>query len=521
MDILIIVAEVGILISVTILLNWILGIVFNKLTTLSKFKDYTRSLSKQYKTSRKIITLIGLLLCLLTIGVNSFFIYKGISVQEVQLNLIQTIPPQFWSTLAINTLKSVMILLLVKFSIPPLNKLIDKVSISAQNYDDVESNDESIAEFFNYLKNNLTIIIWLTTVLLLIQIFQIPDFVRVYLYIPLKVYLGITVGFLVIKAISIGIDTLDHFSVQYPDERHILRLYERFRDLIILLQKFLQYIIYVAIAALAFEEIDFIAWIADYTNTIIEIIVIIFISQALIQVSYFFLEELLLKPKNLTELQRKRRQTLIPLAKSLLKYLVYFCAGISILKLINIDPGPILAGAGILGLAVGLGAQALINDIVCGFFILFENYYLVGDYIEAGREEERTVEGTVEAIELRTTRIRHPNGQLQIISNGEIGSIVNYSKDYIYATVDISVSNQCNLEHLCKIIQEVGEKLKADEPDVLEPTQVEGLEKFGKEDLLLRTLTKVKPGKHLHVQRVLRKLLKLTFDREEIELSNL
>ena len=157
-----------------------------------------------------------------------------------------------------------------------------------------------------------------------------------------------------------------------------------------------------------------------------------------------------MKPKNLTEEQRKRRQTLIPLARSLLKYLVYFCAVISILKLLNIDPGPILAGAGILGIALGLGAQALINDIVCGFFILFENYYLVGDYIEAGREEERIIEGIVEAIELRTTRIRHPSGQLQIISNGEIGSIVNYSKDYIYATVEISLSYQCNLEHLCQ-----------------------------------------------------------------------
>ena len=521
MDILIIVAEVGVLIFVTVLLNWILGIVFNQLATLSRFQDYTQRLARLHRTIRKIVTLSGVLLCLLIIGVNGFVIYKGISVQKFQLDLIQLIPPQFWSTLGTNILKSVIIILLVKLSLPLLNKLIDTASIRAQNYDEVDANDESIADFFAYLKNSLNVIIWITTGLLLIQFFQIPDIVLAYLYIPLKVYLAITMGSLVIKAISIGIATLDHFSVQNSDARHALRLYDRFRHLVILLQKFLQYIIYVSIATLVFEEIEFIAWIANYTNIITQIIAVIFISQVFIQLSYFFLEELLLKPKNLTELQIKRRQTLIPLAKSLLKYLIYFCAGISILKLINIDPGPILAGAGILGIAVGLGAQALINDIVCGFFILFENYYLVGDYIEAGREEERAVEGTVEAIELRTTRVRHPNGQLQIISNGEIGSIVNYSKDYIYAALDISVSSQCNLEDLCKIIQEVGEELKANEPDVLEPTQVEGLEKFGKEKLLLRTLTKVKPGKHLHVQRVLRKLLKLTFERQEIEVSSL
>ncbi|NEP58632.1 MAG: mechanosensitive ion channel family protein [Symploca sp. SIO2G7] len=520
MDILIIIAEVCIIISLTILLNWFLGIIVNKLTTLGRFTEYTQPFTKKHQTISKIVTLSGVLLCLVTIGVNGFVMYQGRSVQQFQLDLLQLIPPQFWSKLAISTLKSVIILLLVKLSLPRLNKLIDTVSIRAQNYDDIEANDESVADFFDYLKNNFNIIIWMTAGLLLVQFFSIPDIVQKYLYIPLKIYLAITMGFLAIKAISIGIDTLDHFSTRYSDARHPLRLYERFRDLIILLQKFLQYMIYISIATLVFQEIEFIAWLANYTNIITEIIAVIFISQVLIQGSYFVLEELVLKPKNLTEEQKKRRQTLIPLAKSLLKYLVYFCAVISILNLLSIDPRPILAGAGILGLALGLGAQALINDIVCGFFILFENYYLVGDYIEAGREEERTVEGVVEAIELRTTRIRHPSGQLQIISNGEIGSIVNYSKDYIYATVEISVSYQCNLEHLCKIIQEVGKQLKVSEPDVLEPTQVEGLENFGKEKILLLTLTKVKPGKHLHVQRVLRKLLKLTFDQEGIELSN-
>jgi len=218
----------------------------------------------------------------------------------------------------------------------------------------------------------------------------------------------------------------------------------------------------------------------------------------------------------LTDIQRQRRLTIIPLIKSFLKYLIYFGAGISILKLINIDPAPILAGAGIVGIAVGLGAQNLINDIVCGFFILFENYYLVGDYIEAGQAEDRLIQGTVEAIELRTTRIRHPNGQLQIVRNGEVGSIVNYSKDYIYAMVEVPVSSDSNLERLSKIIEEVGQQLKANDPDVIEATKVEGLENLGNDNLLLRTLTKVKPGRHLHVQRVLRKMLKHTFEREEI-----
>ena len=148
MDILIIVAEVGVLIFVTVLLNWILGIVFNQLATLSRFQDYTQRLARLHRTIRKIVTLSGVLLCLLIIGVNGFVIYKGISVQKFQLDLIQLIPPQFWSTLGTNILKSVIIILLVKLSLPLLNKLIDTASIRAQNYDEVDANDESIADFF-------------------------------------------------------------------------------------------------------------------------------------------------------------------------------------------------------------------------------------------------------------------------------------------------------------------------------------------------------------------------------------
>jgi moderate conductance mechanosensitive channel len=153
--------------------------------------------------------------------------------------------------------------------------------------------------------------------------------------------------------------------------------------------------------------------------------------------------------------------------------------------------------------------------------ILFENYYLVGDYVEVGKVEERNIEGTVEAIELRTTHVRHPDGQLQIVRNGDIGSIINFSKQYIYARVEVSVAYNSNLDHVYRVVEKVGQQLKVEENDVLEPTRVAGLEHFGEDHLLLLTLTKVKPGKHLHIQRVLRKILKETFSQEEIEISGM
>ncbi len=519
MNILITLAEVILLLLALFLLNGFVGVMFNQMINMPLFQGKAERLTTQRKNISRFFTFSSVALCLLLIGLNGLMIYEGKNIQEVQLNLIRSIPSQFWPIIFAAIAKTVILLILMKFSLPPMYRFLDWCCEKAQTYDNITANDESIADFFSYLKTNLTNSIWILAIILCAQFLYLPAEVQKYLYIPLKAYLILTAGFLVIKAISAIRDTLDALRITSSSANHPLRLYERLRHLVPLLQKTLEYFIYVSIVTVIVKEIYFISWLAAYTSKINAIIGIIFTSAVVIQVSYFILEELILETEKLTDLQRQRRLTIIPLIKSFLKYLVYFGAGVSILKLINIDPAPILAGAGIVGIAVGFGAQALINDIVCGFFILFENYYLVGDYIEGGKAEDRPVEGIVEAIELRTTRIRHPHGQLQIVRNGEIGSIVNYSKEYIYAMVEVSVSYHWNLDRLYRIIEEVGEQLKAEEPDVLEPTKVEGLENLGKDNLLVYTATKVKPGRHIHVQRVLRKMLKHTFDREEIDIS--
>ena len=244
---------------------------------------------------------------------------------------------------------------------------------------------------------------------------------------------------------------------------------------------------------------------------LIEIFLIIVLSRMLISFTHLISEELLLNADNLTETQQKRRQTITPLLQNFTKYFIYFGAGILLLETLGIDPGPILAGAGILGFAIGLGAQNLINDIVSGFFILFENYYLVGDYIETDHAS-----GYVEAIELRTTRIRHYLGQVYILRNGDIVSITNFSKDFIYAYVEVGVDYATNLDMAQEIIERIGRKLKEENDDILEPTKVDGIKEFGDIRLSIYTVTKVKPGKHIQVKRILRQMLKEEFDRKGI-----
>src|SRR5205807_5871660 len=126
----------------------------------------------------------------------------------------------------------------------------------------------------------------------------------------------------------------------------------------------------------------------------------------------------------------QKARTLVPLLSSISQYVFYFGSALAMLKELGLESyvTPILAGAGILGLGVGLGAQSLVTDVVSGFFILFESQYLVGDFVEIGGAA-----GTVEAVGIRVTEIRDSYGKLHIIPNGQIKNVVNYSKSYVNA----------------------------------------------------------------------------------------
>lgn len=518
MNILIILSEIIFVIVIFLLFNWLIGIIFKQFAKVSWLQKKTENIILLRRSISRILILTSVVLCLALIGVNGIVIYQGGNIQEFQLNLIRSLPTQFWINIVTAILKTISLLILVKFSIPPLRRGIDWVCDYAKKADKITANDESIEAFFRVLKRIIIHSIWISSAILCAKFLYLPEVVTKYIYIALKIYIIITVGLLVIKAIATIVDTLDALSLKYSSSNNLLRLYERLRHLIPLFKKCLEYVLYVGIVNLVVPEIEPIAWISAYTPRIVQIIGVYFLSNVLIEVAYFTLDEFYLKTTDINDSQQQKRLTLIPLMRSFAKYFVYFTGAVTILKLIGIDPAPILAGAGIVGIAVGLGAQNLINDVVCGFLILFENYYLVGDYVEAGKMEERSVEGVVEAIELRTTHIRHPDGQLQIIRNGDIGSIINFSKQYIYARVEVSVSYNSNLDHVYRVVEKVGQQLKENEQDIIEPTRVAGLESFGENNLLLLTLTKVKPGKHLHIQRVLRKILKDTFSQEEIEI---
>ncbi|MEJ6482638.1 mechanosensitive ion channel family protein [Nostoc punctiforme UO1] len=516
MSILIVLAEVSLVIFVFLLLYWLVSKLFKLFTKTSILKSEDRSIKTLRRNITGLLLLACLVSCILIVSANGYLIYRGENLQQYTIAMLERIPPGFWITLGIGIAQSIGTFMLAAIALKFLKYWLRVASTRAKNLEKNTADDESIDAFFNALYHRISSGIWLWTVILCTQFLKLPATVSEYLYIALRIYLIIAVGLLILKAVATVVDFLDALSIRYSNPDNLLRFYDRLRHLIPFLKRCLEFVIYVCMATLVIQQVQLIANIAAFGPRMIKIIGIIFISRVLFEVAYLLVEEVLFKDRNLSDIQRSRRLTLVPLFRSFLQYFVYFAAIISILYTLDIDPTPILAGAGIVGIAVGLGAQTLINDIVCGFFILFENYYLVGDYIEAGKAEEKVVEGIVEAIELRTTRIRHPNGQLQIIRNGDIGPITNYSKQYIFAVVEVGVPYNSNLAHVYKVIEEVGQQLKTNDPDVLEGTQIDGVESLGESNLLLRTLTKVKPGKHLQIQRVLRKIFTDALLREGI-----
>lgn len=182
---------------------------------------------------------------------------------------------------------------------------------------------------------------------------------------------------------------------------------------------------------------------------------------------------------------------------------------------LGINIAPLLAGAGIAGLAIGFGGQALVKDVITGFFMLMENQYGVGDIISV--DDAHT--GEVEKMTLRITVLRDSEGRAHFIPNGTITRVVVLSKSYAKALVDIGVSYEADIDQAMAELRAIGEQLAKDWPDrVTEPTNVQGVQALGDSAVTIRTLTRTAPGKQWEVARELRRRVFNAFKEKEIEI---
>jgi small conductance mechanosensitive channel len=216
-----------------------------------------------------------------------------------------------------------------------------------------------------------------------------------------------------------------------------------------------------------------------------------------------------------TAMRATQLRTLASVVYSVGLALVFFVAGMQILEVLQINIAPLLASAGIAGLAVGFGAQTLVRDVINGFFILLENQFDIGDVIKVGG-----VQGTVEKLTLRRTLLRDADGTLHTVPNGQISVVSNMTRDWTQLAMHVSVSYNESSDRVIGLLKEVAAGLQHDpayaERIVGEPT-VPGIEKVSAEEVDYLLLVKTKPGEQYEISRQLRRRIKECFEKNNVQ----
>ncbi len=212
----------------------------------------------------------------------------------------------------------------------------------------------------------------------------------------------------------------------------------------------------------------------------------------------------------------KRAETIGRVSRQMALAVIGITAGLGILRELGFDIAPLLAGAGIAGLAVGFGAQNLVRDLITGFFIIFENQIRVGDVVEVAGKM-----GKVEQVNLRTTVLRDGEGRVHVVPNGQITTVTNMTREWSRVLLDINITYKEDLNRVIQVLQKVGEDLSNDkdwEGLVLEPMAILGINSLGQNSVEVRVALKVAPGAQFDVAPELRRRIKDAFDGAGIQI---
>jgi len=265
----------------------------------------------------------------------------------------------------------------------------------------------------------------------------------------------------------------------------------------------------------------FIAWSVSELPSILILIVVLIATLRVVKFAVKRLKKFLINRANRNEEEdntetEKRVNTLMGILHGLGRVVIWTLFLMILLNKLGINIGPLLAGAGILGLAIGFGAQELVRDMITGFFILLENQIRTGDVAIINGTG-----GLVEKIELRTVTLRDFSGVVHIFQNGKIDTLSNMTKEWSAMVFDIGVAYKENTDTVMEVIREVGNKLQEDEvygPKIIEPIEVFGVDQFGDSAVVIKARIKTRPIEQWNVGREFRRRLKHAFDERNIEI---
>jgi len=256
-------------------------------------------------------------------------------------------------------------------------------------------------------------------------------------------------------------------------------------------------------------------WLLTGGLRILVIVIVLFVALRLVKILSRRLFGAFLKGAVDDEM-RKRADTLGSLVRYLLSVSIVLTACVMVLGELGIEIGPILAAAGVVGLALGFGSQHLVQDIISGFFIILDDEIRVGDYVSTAGKA-----GIVERVNLRMTVLRDFSGNVHYIRNNQIDIVTNMTKEYSQYVFDIGVAYREDVDEVTGVIKQVDEDLRNDKEYgsmILEPIEILGLDQFADSALIIKARTKTKPLKQWKVAREFNRRLKKAFDEKGIEI---
>jgi small-conductance mechanosensitive channel len=213
-----------------------------------------------------------------------------------------------------------------------------------------------------------------------------------------------------------------------------------------------------------------------------------------------------------------RTGTLLLLLRKFILSVLFVLVSLIVLSSIGVNIGPLIAGAGVVGLAIGFGAQALVRDIIAGVFFLIDDSFRIGDYVES-----TGVKGMVEQISLRSIKLRHPRGMVYTIPFGNLRSITNFSRDYTITKLDIRVGFDTDLEQVRKVIKKINKALRKDEElnrTMLDDLKSQGVKEFDDSSMIVRVKFKTLPGEQFKIRKEVYRMIQTEFRAAGIEFAS-
>lgn len=500
-----IVVWVGIF-GVSVGLRWLLSAV--------RIKPLAHIATGFVRLAKTLATVSSLIIILSAIGLLGYGIWKEVDFQVWADQLTEYVGRASLWVLLYKTL-AIAGLAIASFYLHRLGKSVLPMLQERFKHSKVlEGQEDLVAKLFSELPQCLTLLILFVASHPLTDAIGLPASIRWFISTAIFIAFVAYCSRLVVEVGWLALAAIDHFISAILHDTSYQPYYAKAQQLMPLARRSIEAITYLAAATLIVRRFESLEPFAPYGTMIIQLIGIFFVTKMAVELVDVLIRNLMLRNPSASEESRQRRLTLTVLLQGLTKYLLYFAMCLAMLIVVGIDPTPILAGAGILGLAVGLGSQKIVQDVVSGFFMLFEDQMLIGDYVKIG-----DTEGEVEHLFLRVTRIRDRYGRVHTLRNGDIQNVINYSRGWTLAVVEMSVAYEAELPKVFKVMNDVAEALPSKMPGVvLEPAEVKGIERMADSCLLIRVETKTKPGCHYEAKRVLNQMLVEAFRNNQLEI---